>query len=792
MKVLASWLGEFAPFGDDAGALGDAMSDLGMTVESSWVVGGDLGDLMVARVAGLRAHPDADRIQLVDVDAGAGEMLQVCCGAFNLSEGDLVPLAPLGATLPGGLTIERRRMRGEWSEGMLCSAAELGMGDDQDGIWLLTGTGAIPGAPLADAVPTVGDVAWDLEINPNRPDAMSVAGVARDLAARMGLPFRLPDPQVPTAGTPAPERVSVRILDDELCGRFAIIVLDGVQVAPSPAWLASRLTAVGLRPVNNVVDISNYVMWELGQPNHAYDLGAVAGGAFGVRRARDGETVETLDGTVRALDAGDGVITDGNDVPIAVAGVMGGASTEIGPETTTVAVEFAWWDPDTVGRSSRRLGLRSEASLRFERGCDPEVIERAARRFAELAVATGATLAPGMVDVRGTTPVPARVAVRTARVNALLGTDLDSNRISGLLEPIGFGVTPIGAAGDLEVAVPSWRPDTTTEVDVTEEVARHLGYANIPLRRPNRSTTGSLSDRQLLRRRLRNLAVGVGASEAMPTPLLAPGDLESAGLGQLVDRALRLTNPLAAEESVLRPSLRPGLLRAVAYNVAHRNPAVRLFEVGRVFIADPAAATDGVLPLEPEHLAIVVAGEGAPEAVAILDVLADSLGVGLELTAGESEGLHPTRTARISRGGVEVGLVGEIDPFVVGALDLVGPVAWLELDLDALTAEPLPVHEYRAVSRFPSSDVDLAFEVGEEVPAASVRAAIVRAGGPLLVGVELFDVYRGTGVSPGTRSLAHRLRLQADDRTLTDADVAEVRQRVVDEVVSSLGATLRQ
>jgi phenylalanyl-tRNA synthetase beta chain len=788
VKVLLSWLREFAPFDGDPAYLGDQMSDLGMAVESMDVLGAGLGDIVVARVAGLRGHPDADRIQIVDVDAGDGELRQVCCGAFNMAVGDLVPLAPVGATLPDGMEISRRKMRGQWSEGMLCAADELGLIDSNDGIMILDGATSTvtPGQPLTEALGLDGDVLYDLEINPNRPDAMSVAGVARDLAARLGLTFALPHPEVATTGEAAEGRVRVEIVDPDLCGRFTAVVLDNVSVGPSPDWLARRLSAVGMRPVNNIVDISNYVMWELGAPNHAYDLDRLSGATLRARWARPGEAIETLDGVERTLFAGDGVIADANDVAVGIAGVMGGAATEISPATTSVVVEFAWWDPMTIARSSRALTLRSEASSRFERGCDPASAELAAMRFAELAVAGGASLAPGMVGATGTIPVTPAVRVRPNRVNALLGTSLDTVDIAGAIVPIGFGCEPAtDGSGALEVTVPTWRPDTTTETDVIEEVARHIGYSTIAARRPARATTGGLDQRQQLRRRVRGVLVGLGACEAMPTPLLSADDLATAGLD--VD-AVTITNPLAAEESLLRTSLRPGLLRAVAHNTAHRNPSVRLFEVGRVFVVPTGA---NVLPDELEMCAVILSGEQALAAVHALDVLADALGLDIELVAAEPAGMHPTRSAEVHLGATVVGMVGEVDPAVIETLGLEGPVAWMELNLDAVAAADTAIGGYRSVSRFPSADVDLAFELPEQIPAAELRAAIVHSAGDLLVDVQLFDVYRGAGVADGTRSLAHRLRLQAADRTLTDGEVGAVRQAVVDHVISSLGATLR-
>ncbi|MCX7621726.1 MAG: phenylalanine--tRNA ligase subunit beta, partial [Acidimicrobiales bacterium] len=417
MKVLLSWLREFAPFEGDPLALADEMSDLGMAVESIEWIGAGLEGIVVAKVLDLRPHPNADKIQLVDVDAGDGQPVQICCGAFNMAVGDLVPLATIGTTMPNGLKIERRKLRGEWSNGMLCSASELGFGDDHSGIYILP-KGLEPGTDLKDALGITEDVLYDLEINPNRPDAMSVAGVARDLAARLRIPFTQLDPKVSETGDSS-GLIAVEIVDPDLCGRFYARVLRDVAVGTSPSWLANRLVALGMRPINSIVDISNYVMLELGQPNHTYDLDLVPGGQLRVRWARRGERIVTLDDVERELTPVDGVIADRDDRPIGIAGVMGGASTEISAQTSSVLLEMAWWQPMAIARSSARLGLRSEASMRFERGADPEVVELAARRFAELAAASGATLLGGAVDQRGELPSREPITVRTSRINAL-------------------------------------------------------------------------------------------------------------------------------------------------------------------------------------------------------------------------------------------------------------------------------------------------------------------------------------------------------------------------------------
>ena len=785
MKVLLSWLREFAPdIEGDPDDLAETLSDLGLAVEELAHVGQGLEGIVVAEVLATRPHPDADRIQLVDVDAGDGEALQVCCGAFNMAEGDLVPLAVVGTTMPNGMEIARRKMRGQWSNGMLCSGAEIGMGDDHEGIMLLDG-GLALGVPLAEALGIQPDVLFDLEVNPNRPDAMSVLGVARDLAARLGVPFSVPVPAVAETGVAAGGRASVSIAAPDLCGRFGMRVLDNVPSGPSPRWMANRLLAVGQRPINAVVDLSNYVMFELGQPNHTYDLDLVPGGELGVRMAHRGEELITLDGAARALTTYDGVIVNRDDEAIGLAGVMGGASTEISVDTQSVLLEAAWWDPMTIARTARRLGLRSEASARFERGADPDVIPLALDRFAELAAALGSPTAPGMIDAVGNRPESITVPVRSERVNSILGTDLAADEMTGLLESIGF-VCASGAetSPDFDVTIPSWRLDSATEIDVIEEVGRLHGFSRIARTVPVTEQAGALTPRQQDRRRIRALLVGMGITEAMPLPFLAPGDLARAGLG---DDGITVTNPLVAEESIMRTSLRPGLLKAVAYNAARRTTGVSLFEIGRI---NPGGG--GEVPDEHEHLAVILAGEEATAATTLWRRLARHLAVANPGVANAPiDGLHPGRSGQALADGQSVGSLGEIDPQVLDAFEITERVAWLEVDLGALLEADRGLAPYQAPSRYPSSDIDLAFAVPDEVSADEVAATIAEAGGKLLATVKLFDVFRSDQLGPAHRSLAFTLRFESPDRTLNDAEVAAARQACIEAVTTTHNATLR-
>jgi phenylalanyl-tRNA synthetase beta chain len=783
VKVLLSWLREFAPFEGDPGALGEAMSGLGMAVEELTHIGGGYDGIIVAKVLATRPHPDADRVQLVDVDTGDGESLQIVCGAFNMDAGDLVPLATLGTTMPNGMEIARRKMRGEWSNGMLCSPSELGSGDGTDGIMVLPPNLTV-GAPFQEAMGIERDVLYDLEINPNRPDAMSVAGVARDLAAHLRIPFALPAAAVAEDTTAsAASLASVEILDPDLCGRFVTRVLRGIEVGPSDPKIASRLTLLGMRPINSVVDVSNYVMLELGQPNHPYDLAKLPGGAIRVRRARPDETLVTLDEVERFFTADDLLICDGSDRAIGIAGVMGGADTEIDASTTEVLLEMAWFLPINIAKTSRRLKLRSEASARFEKGTDPEIIDLAMRRFASLL--GGARLLEGSVDARGTLPSRDPVRVRTARTNKVLGTSLERDDIKAVLEPIGF--TSVDKGDDLHVTIPTWRYDSASEIDVIEEVARHHGYDRIGKSVPTGAHSGGLNERQSDRRVLRRALAGLGLAEALPMPFLAPGDLERFGL----PGGLEIANPLVAEESVLRTSLLPGLVGALATNARHRNTGVGLFEIGHVFLPIPSSA-EPELPDEREQVGVLLGGRDATEAVRAWYVVAEALDIrGVELFNVEAPGLHPTRSARLVHGDLVLGAVGEVDPDLLAARGIDERVGWLEVDLDRALALPHGERAYRQVSFFPSADIDLAFEVDDGVTAIAVADTLREAGGDVVWSVRLFDVYRGEGIAPGRRSLAYALRLQAPDRTLTDDDIAAIRTRCIEAVEAAHPARLR-
>ncbi|HUE61119.1 MAG TPA: phenylalanine--tRNA ligase subunit beta [Acidimicrobiales bacterium] len=814
MRAPLSWLRDYAALDADPSDLAIALSELGLVVEGVERVGAGLEDVVVAKVLDIRIHADADRIRLVDVDAGDGNPLQIVCGAWNFEVGDLVPLAPVGAGLPGGFEIKRRKMRGEWSNGMLCSPPELELPQESgsaDGLMILPAGLAAPGTPLVEALDLHPDVVFDLDISANRPDALCMAGVARDLAARLGEPWSLPETPAPPPVDDSVGTAPITVESGDLCPRFTGTVLEGVPRGPSPAWIARRLTLAGMRPINAVVDVSNYVMLDLGQPNHAYDLQRLGGHGILVRRARPGEVLRTLDGEERTLQQDDCVICDAQGTPVGVGGIMGGADAEIAKDTTRVLLEAAWFSPMAIARTGSRLGLHSEARVRFERGVDPQIAFHAVDRFVALlsAIPGGSGVRRGpTVDVVDHRSLPRQrtVTVRTERTNQILGTELTAQDIARLTEPIGFEVSvkekgAVDAAPDpavLDVVVPSWRLDTEREIDVIEEVARMWGYSKIRRTVPAGTSghAGGLTSYQKQRRRVRDILVGAGYDEAWTTTFLAPGDLERAGRDPA---AVEVENPLDRSESILRTSLLPGLLKAVRFNRDRQAGDVCLFEIGNVFALPPP---DRVTPTETEMLGVIVApatagsdGDSRPAVASARTwrLLADALRLeGPRVHADTPAGWHPARAARITGvKGLALGTLGEVEPAVVNAYGLTGRIGFLEVSLEALSEEPRRPLESRPVSRFPAGDVDLAFVLDETVPAGEVTETITRAGGDLLESCWLFDVYRSDQIGAQRKSLAFRLRFRAPDRTLDDAELARLRQTAIDAVTKEHGAALR-
>ena len=781
MKILLSILREMADIPSDPEVVAVALTNLGLAVEEIDVVGTPVPGVVTARINRMEKHPDAAKVTRCFVDAGDGEERHVWCGATNMQPGDVVPLATLGTKMPNGMDIARRGILGIDSEGMLCSEVELGMSDESSGLLILPKDSPLGVSPF-EVLGIEHDVVFDLDLTRNRADCWGHLGVARDLAAHFGVPLN--GPRIDTGSLGAEKSLPVVIDAEENCASFAVSYISGVKVGPSPRWVSSRLAHLGMRSINNVVDASNLVMLETNQPNHAYDAAVVS--SFRVRLAAAGETLTTLDGQVRTLHPDDLLIcNDADNSGVGLAGVMGDLHSEITEATTTLAVESAWFSPDPVRFTAIRHGLRSEASVRFERGTDPNGWVLAAERFVTILRETcpSATLHSGATIVQSShCPQPIPVDVSVDLIERKLGIRIEADRIVSILNAIGFSAS---VKGDIvSSVVPTWRPDCSEAVDIIEEVARHFGYDNIGKTVPNSTVHGRLSNMQQRRRTLRRVLVGLGLDEAMPSPFLASGDLSNVGLSE--DDVLVLANPLVADESILRTSLRPGLLRSLRYNQSHRAPRVGLWEIGHVY-----PKSDAPLPNESEQLAVLVAGGDAETALAQWNAICDALSVGAQLDQSRvPAGLHATRSATLARGKKVIGVVGEVDPVVLDALGIEGRVSILELDLTTLlNEEPKPV-QARDINRFPSSDIDLAFVLPETVPSVNLQRALRQAAGKRLVSIELFDVYRGKGVDEGSRSLAFRLRVQEDGGTLTDAILADVQKACV-AAAEKAGASLR-
>ena len=793
MRVGLKWLEEYVDIDVPVRRVVELLDLSGTKVEAINAPAESLEGVVVAEVLEITDHPNADNLTLVDVMVD-GEQERVVCGARNFAVGDKVPYARVGARLPE-LEITERKIRGEISRGMLCSAAELGVSKDHSGILVLP-----PDAHNgADVVTLLGldDTILELEITPNRPDCMGMIGIAREVAALLGNELRTPEIASVVEGA-GDGPVTVRLDDPEGCPRYVAHYVPEVAVGPSVDWMAARLLAAGIRPISNVVDTTNYVLIETGHPLHAFDAQQVHEQTIVVRRAKRGERLVTLDGIERKADREDLMIADPKHA-LAFAGVMGGAASEVGSSTTDVILEAAYFDPTTIARTSRRHGLRTEASARFERGLDPDAVVFAAARCSHLLSLTGAAAATAqVVDEYPVRLERQRVTLRPDRTSRLLGYELSSTVQADHLRSVGILVRD--ADGALDAEVPLFRPDIQQEVDLIEEVARLAGFEQLPSSLP-KGAVGELEPVQRAERTLRRTLVGLGLSEAWTTSLGAASDLDALHLADdhPARRMVALANPMSEHEDRMRTTLLPGLLRSAARNVAHRAEAVALFEIARVF--EPAS---GHLPQEPLTLAAVFAGarrnktwlaEPVPwgffEAKGVLEAAVGALGISLTLTPREGMPYHPTRAALVSIGSTPAGSIGELHPAVAQGCDVPEGTVAFEIALAPVFAALPAKVKVPELPRFPPIVIDVAVVVDERIPAESVETAIAEAGEPELSSIRLFDVYRGEQIRTGLKSLAYALQLRAVDRTLTDDDAVAVRDRIVERLRVDLGAELR-
>jgi phenylalanyl-tRNA synthetase beta chain len=760
---------------------------------------------VVGRVLEAVAHPNADRLRVCRVEVGEAEPATIVCGAPNVAAGQTVAVARPGAQLPDGRTLGAAKLRGVVSEGMILATDEIALGGDHAGILVLD-DGPPPGTPLVHVLPLGTDV-LELEITPNRPDCLAVYGVARELHAAAGAALA-PAPWIADAGSldGAPAGIEIVVECPELCPRFTARVFEDVTVGPSPLWLAARLLAAGMRPISNVVDITNYTMLLSGQPLHAFDLDRVAGARLTVRRALDGETAATLDGAVHTLDGEMVVICDA-DGPTSLAGIMGGARSEVHQGTTRIALEAANWNGANVQRSAVRLGLRSEASARFEKGLSPgSTLEGQAIATALIIELCGARVLPGTVDVGGPGETPPALALRPARVAELLGSEIAPERCREILLSLDFDVDPLPptAPEPLRVAVPHFRRgDVTREVDLIEEVARIDGLDRLPATLPpRRGVSGRLSHAQRARRLAEDALAGRGVSEIAGWSFADPALLDRLRLpaGDPMRRVVALENPLSESWSIMRPTLLGSLLDAAQHNAARGAGDLALFESGTVY----RAAEAGPLPVEHHGLAVLLAGELMPRswrgepavhadffaAKGLLGAVLGALGVEWSVVAAPMPFLHPGRSASVHSGEARIGFIGELHPLVAASWDLEQVATWA-VNLGLVASLAPEVVSYVPFAEYPPLREDLAVVVAEGVSASEVIAVVREAGGEQLARVEVFDVYRGAQVGDGRVSLALHLEFRAADRTLSDEDVAHARQSIAAALAARLGGELR-
>jgi phenylalanyl-tRNA synthetase beta chain len=802
MRVPLEWLHEYVVPDLDTPALAERLAMTGTEVERIERHGvAALENFVIGRVLEAEQHPNADRLRVCIVDIGDDAPSQIVCGAPNVAAGQTVAVAKPGAVMPDGTRLGKAKLRGIESNGMILAEDEVAIGTEHDGIMVLARDGLEPGTPLKDVLPIATDVLV-LEITPNRPDCLAIYGVAREAHAATGAPLN-PAPWRDDPGKPGELAGATVIVEcPDLCPRFTARVFEDVKIGPSPLWLKARLMAAGQRPISNVVDITNYVMLLTGQPLHAFDLDRVEGATLTVRRARDGEQIETLDGQTRTLDS-DMVLIEDAAGPTSIAGVMGGARSEVGAGTTRVLMEAANWDGPNIHLTSLKLGLRSEASRRFEKGIQPEQAMDAqavsTRLMLEL---TGATLVPGTIDVGGEGPPPKTIALRDARISRLLGVDVPRDRSAEILKALGFKVA--SAHDGLEVTVPTFRrADVTREVDLIEEVARLDGLEKLPATLPSRhGASGRLTARQRLRRSATDALAAQGLNEVVGWSFAHPGLADRLRLGaeHPLRRTVTLANPLSTDLSVLRTTLLGSLLDIARHNRARGVGNVRLFEAGAVYLP----TEPGQLPREPYHVGGLLTGTarpaswrgGTPPAVdffaikGVLEGLVDRVRAEWRLERGAEPFLHPGRSARVVVAGEQAGWIGEIHPLVAAQWDLRDTVAAFELDLDAVPEPPTAL--YTEVSGFPDVREDIAVVVPEHVSAAQLLALVRHTGGRLLADAEVFDVYRDAErLGEGNVSLALRLTYRVGDRTLTDEEVAERRDAIAEAVAEKLGGRIR-
>ncbi|VAW36570.1 Phenylalanyl-tRNA synthetase beta chain [hydrothermal vent metagenome] len=802
MKFTVNWLKQYVDFDLSVEDLAERLTMLGLEVDAVTPLYQALSKIKVAKVITVAQHPQADHLSLCTVQVGE-EVKRVVCGAPNVRPGLLSAIALPGVVMPEGFKIKKSKLRGEVSEGMLCSEKELGLNDSHAGIIELPES-CVAGQSLRQAL-NLEDTLIEVDLTPNRPDCTSVIGVAREIAAFSGSSLKLPEAagNIPAAGSAS---FSVEVLDSILCPRYAAQLLRGVKIGPSPAWLQRLLTAVGLRPINNIVDITNFVMLEYGQPLHAFDFNKLSGGRIIVRRALNGEKITTLDEVERLLEPDMLVICDENK-PAAVAGVMGGGGSEVDNSSCEILLESAYFNPVSIRRTARRLKLSTDASYRFERGIDPQGTIKALNRAISLMVRYGGAAPAGsMVDCQGTMPEIKPINFRVQRTSNLLGADFTLEEISTMLNAIEVTSTKVDE-DTLLVTPPSFRVDLEREIDLVEEIARLKGYNEIPTTLPTVPMTfSSQAEDRLLRRQISRIMTGLGCSEAINYSFTDPADFDKLTLEENDHRrrTIKIMNPLSEEQSVMRTTLLPGLLENARHNINHQNNDLKLFEIGKVFLP-----VDGQQqPLEEQHLCAVFSGrrqlDGPPvhfgtplfdiyDAKGIIENLLNEIRLEAHFTMdSEAPYSAPGLFLTIESAGKYLGELGKLSPTVLKAFGIKEEVYFLDLNLDNAGAAQIAGINFKPLSRFPAVKRDLAIIIDNGIGAGELADAINNEGFKHLQQVEIFDIYQGNPIKEGKKSVALSLTYHSDKNTLKDKAVAKIQNKIIALLVDKFHGKLRE
>lgn len=794
MLVSLSWLKEFVDIDEDAKTIAEGLTMSGSKVEGIKSYGKEISNVVVGQIVSLEKHPNADKLWVGIVDIGS-EKLQIVTGAENIKVGDYIPVALHGATLPGGVKIKRSKLRGVESEGMMCSAEELGLDESLLPEYQRNGIFILPPLPLGmdinEALQLKDDV-LEFEITPNRPDCLSVVGIARETAATFRKSFRMPEIRVTEVEEPNPARVTIETPD--LCYRYVARVVKNVKIGPSPIWMQVRLLKAGIRPINNVVDVTNYVMLELGQPLHAFDLDKVKNKHIIVRRARDGEKLVTLDGKERILDSSMLVIAD-EEKAIGLAGVMGGENTEITDSTVNILIESANFKGSNIRHTSKKLGLRSEASARFEKGLDPEITVLACERAAQLMEKyCGGEVLKGIVDEYPKPMERTVLTVRPDRINKFLGTNLATSEMIEILRSLEFEVVEKGE--ELEIKVPHFRKDVTMEADIAEEIARLYGYNNIEdsLMKNAQTTLGSLTKEQQLEEKAREVLLACGLNEIVTMSFMGERDLDRINVPKdsVLRKAVKIINPLGEEQSLMRTTLLPFMLNVAYTNYSRKVGEFRAFEISRVFLPKE-------LPLKelPEEVKTISLGMYGKEVdfytiKGVIEELLEVMGiVDVEYVRAEEPSYHPGRSAKILFKEEVLGVFGEVHPDVLENYDLPVRVYAGELNLDKIIKFANVDKKYTPLPKYPAVERDIAVVVDKDLFVAEVEKVIKEAGRGFVEKTALFDVYKGPNIPEGKKSVAFSIWYRSYEKTLTDEEVNEVHARIVKALEEKLGAKLR-